>query len=182
MNTLVGNGLTLSAHFCGWWAKQVLEEKNYSLVDNLHQDFKRVQLNYNFRNSANHNLIPLLNYANENPNRAIILQYNKSNAEILGNFVNNNQLPHNIHFLYDSSGGRGTEIERIDITIGHQYTGYAGGLNPDNVERICQMIVDDFEQVDTWIDLETGARTNDEFDLDKVRDITLKTSKFIINA
>lgn len=172
--------IPLAAHFCGWWAKEVLENKNYELITSVSDKFKRIQLNYNFRNSVGFKLIPLNEFVSTLENKAIILQYNKSNAEVLTRFVNEETLPSNIHFLYDASGGRGTEIERIEATIGNQYTGYAGGITPDNVERICQMITDDSEQVNTWVDLETGARTNDEFDLDKVRDIALKASKFIL--
>lgn len=178
--------IPLAAHFCGWWAKEVLENKNYDLIRYLPDNFQRVQLNYNFKNSVGYKLADLLVFAlellAEKPDMAIILQYNKSNAEELGKFVNHfsDVLPHNIHFLYDASGGRGTVIERIDVTIGRQYTGYAGGINPENIEKICQMIVDDMEPVNTWVDLETGARTDDEFDLDKVEDIAQKASKFIV--
>ena len=44
--------------------------------------------------------------------RGIILQYNKSNTQPLNNLLGDT-LPNNLHFLYDASGGRGTEIEKI---------------------------------------------------------------------
>jgi len=170
--------IPLAAHFCGWWAKEVLENKNYDLIRNLPLNFERVQLNYNFKNSTGYSLLALYKFAEANPDRGIILQFNKSNKEILTEFLVGG-LPENIHFLYDSSGGNGKEIERIEATLGEQYTGYAGGINQENVDKICQMITDDAEQVNTWIDLESGARTDNEFDLVKVRDIIAKVRQFI---
>lgn len=171
--------IPLSAHFCGWWAKQVLEESDFELIWKLPDSFKRIQLNYNFKNSSGYRLPALLRFAIRCPSKSIILQFNKSNADVLRTFAEEPLLPTNIHFLYDSSGGYGKEIERIAPTIGEQYTGYAGGMNPENIEKICQMISDDPETVDTWVDLESGARTNNEFDLSKVLDIANKVNKFI---
>ena len=171
--------LNLSAHFCGWYANEVLEQKNYELITRLSPNFKRVQLNYNFGKSSRYNLDGLFNFANSYSEKDIILQYNKSNAETLNHFVAINILPRNIHFLHDSSGGRGTVIERILPTIGNQYTGYAGGLNPDNIESICDMISGDEDDFEVWIDLESGVRTEDQFDVDKMCRILQSVVKYI---
>ncbi len=173
------NDLPLSAHFCGWWARQVLEEKNFELIKELPESFKRVQLNYNFKNSAGYSLHSLVEFMATYPSRSVILQLNQSNTPVLRQLVQDEKLTPNIHFLYDASGGYGKVIERIEGTIDNQYTGYAGGLNPENIEQICQMITDDAEQVETYVDLESGVRTDNEFDLIKVRDIAQKVSKFI---
>lgn len=176
---LAEKDLSLSAHFCGWWARQVLEEKNYLLIKNFPEQFKRVQLNYNFKHSGGYNLHSLVEFMASYPERSIIFQLNKSNTPVLRQLVQDEKLTPNIHFLYDASGGYGKVIERIEGTIDNQYTGYAGGLNPENIEQICQMITDDTEQVETYVDLESGVRTDNEFDLVKVRDIAQKVSKFI---
>jgi phosphoribosylanthranilate isomerase len=179
IDTLINDSrFKLAAHFCGWYAKQVLEESNFELISKLPDNFERVQLNYNFKHSTGYDLDKLLEFAKSNQSRAIILQYNKSNEEVLKEFATKD-LPSNIHFLYDSSGGNGKEIERIGTSIGNQYTGYAGGITPDNVEKICNMIQDDGEQVETWIDLESGVRTNNEFDLIKAVQIIETVNKFI---
>lgn len=170
--------LNLSAHFCGWWAKEVLENKNYHLINELAPNFKRVQLNYNFKHSTGYKLFSLLTYLYEHPDRSVILQYNKSNSEELDRLLQED-LPQNLHFLYDSSGGRGKVIERIDTSLGSAYTGFSGGLNPDNMATICTMVVEDAEEVDVWLDLETGVRTEDIFDLDKVKSVLETTHKFI---
>jgi len=170
--------LNLSAHFCGWWAKEILENKNYHLINELAPNFKRIQLNYNFKHSTGYKLFSLLTYLNEHPDRSVILQYNNSNSTELDRLLQED-LPQNLHFLYDSSGGRGTTIERIDVSLGSSYTGFSGGLNPDNMSTICTMVVEDAEEVDVWLDLETGVRTEDVFDLVKVKSVLETTHKFI---
>lgn len=173
----IGN-LELSAHFCGWWSKEILENQNFNLIRGLDKQFKRVQLNYNFKNSKNWNLIKLLNFAENYKEKSIILQYNKSNAKALEEFQLN-ALPENIHFLYDGSGGRGTEIQAIDEPIGKYYTGYSGGLNVDNIDKVCEEINQSENKSEVWIDMESGVRTNNDFDLLKVKNILDKCNFFI---
>lgn len=74
--------------------------------------------------------------------------------------------------LFDPSGGRGVEPFRwatapapvrgvVDVRMG-----YAGGIGPDNVVDVLR----DIGPVrPTWIDMESGVRTGDKFDLAKVR-------------
>jgi phosphoribosylanthranilate isomerase len=53
------------------------------------------------------------------------------------------------------------------------HLGFAGGINPDNVidkmDEITSLPVGRF-----WIDMESGVRTDDRFDLDKVEDVCKK--------
>lgn len=165
--------LKLSAHFCGWYAKEVLENQNFDLITRLSDQFKRVQLNYNFKNSTGWNLVELLKYAEQHKGIEIILQYNQSNKETLDKFHINN-LPSNFHFLYDSSGGRGNKIKTIEDPIGSFYTGYSGGLDTENIDDICVQILTHRNPLKVWIDMESGIRTNDEFDIDKARIILEK--------
>ncbi len=176
----VGNieGVKLSAHFCGGFAKDVLEKADYSWIVLLPSNFERVQLNYNFKHSAGYRMFPLYNFLMGRNEKAVIFQYNKSNKEVLDNFATED-LPPRAHFLYDSSGGNGKVIESISPSIGSQYTGYSGGITPDNIDDICRMITEDPEDVEVWIDLETGARTDNEFDLVKVRTILETANKYM---
>lgn len=165
--------LNLSAHFCGWYSREVLENQNFDLIRNLPKQFKRVQLNYNFKNSNSWNLFELLSFVNEYKEKDIILQYNKSNKEILDRFLMV-EPPSNIHFLYDNSGGRGLKIEKIENPITDYYTGYSGGLNPDNIDEVCLMIKSQRSDQNVWIDMETGVRTDDDFDILKVKTVLEK--------
>ena len=85
----------------------------------------------------------------------------------------------NTHVLYDSSGGRGTEIKSIQAPYMDIYTGYSGGLNPDNVEEICKQIQGHSNPSKVWIDMESGVRTEDVFDLEKVIKVLEIVKKFI---
>lgn len=165
--------LNLSAHFCGWYARQVLEQSNFKLITDLPSQYKRVQLNYNFTSSTKWNLNALLLFA-QKCDRNIILQYNRGNKSYIDHWMEVNTIPENINFLYDSSGGRGTEISDIKPPIGDMYTGYAGGIGADNIDSICSDIGRIPNMNTVWIDLESGARTHNEFDLDKVNRILYK--------
>jgi phosphoribosylanthranilate isomerase len=171
--------LPLSAHFCGWWSREIFEKQNFEHISEL-KGFNRVQLNYNFSRSKKWNFEQYLDFAKK-VEISMILQYNKSNSKLLDTIVNGFfDAPENIDFLYDSSGGRGTEIEKIESPIKNSYTGYAGGLGEDNIERICKLITEHPDNSEVWIDLETGARDeNDDFDLDKVERILEKVSNYV---
>lgn len=184
INEIVKYNLPLSAHFCGWWSRQVLIEKNYYLLSTLHPSFKRVQLNFNFDKTEGWDLESFFEYVKFNPNRDYIIQYNSNNSKYIEKYKE--KAPYNVNFIYDASGGRGKEIESIEDPImgplGAYYTGYAGGIHQGNVENICQMIKnkdvgDPFSF--TWIDLESGARTNNGFDLEKVTNILEISSKYV---
>ena len=161
--------LNLSAHFCGWYAREVLEKMNYSLIKNLTGNFKRVQLNYNFKTSKGWNLNELINFATNNKKIDFILQYNENNKATLDKHLMCS-LPENIHFLHDSSGGRGKVIETFNEPF-KNYTGYSGGLDDINMESICNTIKDIKNKSNVWIDMESGVRTNEQFDLEKVRTV-----------
>ena len=172
--------ILLSAHFCGWFSNEVLEKSNIDLLKNLSPIFKRIQLNYNFKRSKNWNINPIIEYAKQNPERSIIFQHNNNNSDTLNELIWNS--PRNIHFLYDASGGNGLyddSIFRADPFS--DYTGYAGGINSDNVDDVCKMITENTNNSNCWIDLESGIRTNNQFDLVKVESILNKTSNFIKN-
>ena len=73
-----------------------------------------------------------------------------------------------LQYLYDESGGRGRVApswpgpSSLDGRCG-----YAGGLRPDNVQEVlarCPAPDDSF-----WIDMESGVRTGEDFDLAKCR-------------
>lgn len=171
--------LSLSAHFCGWWARQVLENRNYKLITELPEQYTRIQLNYNFNTSKNFDLGSLIEFVVDNPERRIIIQYNRSNEPVISRWMKQHDVPSRIHFLYDSSGGRGTVINRLDPPIGGHYTGYAGGLNIENIDSICCDIARSMDNSMVWIDLESGARINDQFDLELVRMILEKSTYHI---
>jgi phosphoribosylanthranilate isomerase len=120
-----------------------------------------------------------------------IIQMNKNNKRIIealqkregGNFVN---------ILFDESRGKGI-YKDINITpeihelLGKSRCGFAGGINPDNIvdvmnaiSRISNLHYEVWSELmgsyyhlppSSWIDIESGVRTNNEFDLEKVKQL-----------
>jgi hypothetical protein len=84
--------------------------------------------------------------------------------------------------LIDPSGGRGIspvwrDVRReIDAKVATDVRlGYAGGIRPDNVEYALETID---AAPSAWIDMESGVRTDDRFDLSKVRDVLEKVARW----
>lgn len=170
-------GLNLSAHFCGHYSSQVIENSCFDEIDNLDYHYNRVQLNYNFtvNNGAfDYQCIKkLMRYIEGCDNRSIIIQHNKANAKVVLLILHTEVIP-DMHFLYDSSGGRGVGIKTIHPPLPVSYTGYSGGIAEYNIDSICQKIAGATHHIfnaerKVWIDMESGVRTNDELDIAKVR-------------
>jgi phosphoribosylanthranilate isomerase len=169
--------LNICAHFCGWYSRQVIEQGETGIISLLPSCVKRLQLNYSFKHTSTWKNKEVLQFIEENQDFPIIFPANKGNqseVEILSKLL----LP-NIQFLYDSSGGRGEEIKEIQIPFKDHYTGYAGGLNPDNIKSFCELINDTEDNSNVWLDMETGVRTNDKLDLEKVEKVLSICSKYI---
>lgn len=156
--------LKLSAHFCGWWSRQIFEEENFGLMTIL-SGFSRVQLNYNFERSSKYTIDALINHMRNFPDQNIILQYNKYNSKEIDNLLNGD-FPENLNILYDSSGGTGKLINQISPPF-KCYTGYSGGIGPDNIKEISENIINTDIDATVFIDMENKIRTNDVFDLNK---------------
>lgn len=171
----------LSAHFCGHYSREVLEKYNIKLLDQWKGQFKRFQLNYNFQNGNNYAFAPVIDWAINNPDNSIIFQYNKSNKIALSEWLAAKLFPSNVHVLYDSSGGRGTELADIDGKMpfhGH-YTGYSGGINPANIKSVIYQLEEIEFKDKVWIDMESGVRTDNKFDIDKVMSVLATCKNFI---
>lgn len=105
----------------------------------------------------------------------VIIPYNR-HTDVLLNGLFDEDVPEDLLLLLDASGGKGISWQEEgwpDIPepwASRLAVGYAGGINEDNVEQTV------FELIQThrdsngglWIDLESGARTDEKFDIDKV--------------
>lgn len=166
--------INLSAHLCGAYPRDILQDGKLDFVKSLDERFKRMQINFNFGNTLFEPKYLDHLLWNKDINPAIILQYNKSNSaviDILEEYV--------FDVLYDSSGGRGTEIKEIKEPFEDYYTGYSGGLSPDNVDDFCQKLTAHPNPSSVFIDCESGVRINNEFDLKKVTKYLEICSKYI---
>lgn len=167
MNNLRGSGLHLSLHICGsaahdatigkWEKLDELTEGNLDL-------FKRCQLNVSTRkNNPAYCHVPLV------IGQEIIIQ--QRNVNEIGLFTETRkhwyQPMYKWSVLLDASGGRGIDTP-IEILESQEKVGYAGGINPENVGDKLYQLLTSPKVGDFWIDMESGVRTDDWFDLDKV--------------
>jgi len=172
---LKNNGLNLALHLCGKWSRNILTD---GVLELKYDFFNRYQLNFNFLNSK-HDLINYQNLTQAYMDKNFILQYNGSNHIAINKIINQFNTS-NTNILFDASGGRGTQINEIKKPFDTIYTGYSGGLNVENTDWICDKIFNHAdENTKVWIDMETGVRTNDEFDLDKVYKVLRRVDKWI---
>lgn len=171
--------ISLSAHLCGGYTREMLVGESKLIGTPKVKHFlslcKRMQLNFNSQKTKfnKNRFFKLLNCF---IGGRIIFQYNINNVSICIDAMKS--VP-NISFLYDSSGGLGKiETEWKPPFMGF-FTGYAGGLSPDNLKEELskiEMVAGDRE---IWIDAETHVRTNGVLDMNKVKRFLEIASKYI---
>ena len=102
--------------------------------------------------------------------------------------------------LFDPSGGTGAKSagwpvvpedkpfvvnhgDRDPELFGCVRWGFAGGLGPDNLKDSVLAILDKNPMLtDFWVDMESGVRTEDKFDLDKVRAVLEVAAEILAGA
>ena len=75
--------------------------------------------------------------------------------------------------LLDKSGGTGRPVEMADWLARPPHgrrCGYAGGLGPGAMRKALEF-TEMFPRAKVWLDMESGVRRDDWFDLDKVREV-----------
>jgi phosphoribosylanthranilate isomerase len=161
--------IRLSGHICGRWVRDICEG-NWSISNDrptFMKIFQRFQLNFH---AQVHSLRKLDFLAGIKP-------YNDQGYEFIFQMDDvNNSLLHeardlgiNASPLFDLSGGAGILPYTWPKAEGF-YTGYAGGLSPDNVAEQLEKIKLVAGDSRIWIDVERRVRSEDDsqFDLDKV--------------
>ena len=168
LGRLYGRGLKLALHVCGQAAHDAAgglwNKINRLTAERLYQKlFGRVQLNVATRKDNPAHMAstpPNTNYAE------LIIQQQPGDTSL---YENSRWLGKgNVSMLLDASGGQGIDTPVVPWTKGGK-VGYAGGINPDNVADKLSYLLSHPDVGDFWIDVESGVRTDDWFDLDKVR-------------
>ena len=165
LDALDRGSLNLSAHLCGSIARAAVRgdlEPFYKWEGGRVVFFDRCQINIATSVENPESFVyegDITNIFNE-----VILQ--QKSAKDCPLFMNS-KIDDHITVLLDASGGEGINTPLEPLNLPHKI-GYAGGFNADNVADKLSFLLQS-EQVDEfWIDMESGVRTDDWFDLDKV--------------
>lgn len=164
-NLYAGNGkLNLALHVCGSMAHDAADgywNKVNNHMFNTLGLFKRVQLNVANRTDNPYRLA-------STPNRHTEVIIQQKGIHDIEMFEHSKWM--NVSVLLDASGGQGIDTPiKVLPNAGNQFkVGYAGGINPDNVADKLAYLLQHDEVGDFWIDMESGVRTDDWFDIDKV--------------
>ncbi len=171
LDATTGTAVRLSAHLCGGFVRAfVAKPDTPSQMTTFHKmlatSFCRVQLNvtgildhtdpscYDVR-CAIQRVAPM----------RVITQFKAGNLTLTDYLIN----LQNHEILFDESGGTGTLPHAWKPPFATTRCGYAGGLSPDNIaSHIGDIRTAARKAPDIWIDMETGVRTDDAFDLEKV--------------
>lgn len=165
---LRGLGLRLSAHLCGSIARDVLHMGGFSNTGDFSEIidiFSRVQLNV-----SNYDELESLNpYFLPGHFQEIIIQQACCHETFMLCRIASGEY---VSILLDESGGKGIDTPiNMPLYLHNVHVGFAGGINPDNVVAKVRKITSLPQVGRFWIDMESGVRTNDRFDLDKVEQV-----------
>jgi len=175
----LGKGLNLSLHICGSAAHDAALG-DYGDIRHLtygtYGYIPRIQLNISERKD-NPKVVSSTPYGHE----IIIQQRDINNLELFSSTQEKwREYCGSLSILLDASGGRGIDTPLTVLPLTNK-VGYAGGFNPDNVSEKLSYLLANHTTGNFWIDMESGVRTDDWFDLDKVVDVLKKCSKCLDN-
>lgn len=167
-NLYAGNGeLNLALHICGSAAHDAAVGEWYKIYDHLSgalNMFKRIQLNVANR-TDNPKYLWSTHYSGQ---ELIVQQRNAEDVALYAATRSEFEYICPVSVLLDASGGQGIDTPlKVLKTLGK--VGYAGGINPDNVAEKLSFLLQNVRMGEFWIDMESGVRTGDWFDTDKVR-------------
>ena len=178
LKVLMDNQVHASLHIRGSSVYDFLhgEEHTNNLVRLLDSyDYGRVQLNIPDTTLVSHETI--FSACNMYPAVNFILQLNQKTQDFCYPLLESLDLS----FLYDASLGSGVVPTEYKAIAHNSFTGYAGGISPDNVLEILTKIkqanpLETGQHVATWIDMESGVRSLSEtgvslFDLEKCKSV-----------
>lgn len=159
-----------SLHLCGSVIDRYFAQEQD--VMDLCQNAYRIQLNLNIRQYPDVRKLSqdILHMASSR-NHHLILQENKSKISLINEIMSNHK-NEPISILHDASGGFGREISVVKPPYQEYFTGYAGGIKPDNVASIVHRIENVcLEPASYYIDMESGVRENNVFSLVKCQQV-----------
>lgn len=138
-------------HVCGSQARDALFQPNFW---ELAGRVNRIQVNGRVTVTELNRLLSLY------PAHVIITQHRPGNEPLAASW-------HQRHcILVDGSGGQGILPDKWEQPDTQRPVGFAGGLTPDNLKEQLSKILA-VRKHSWWVDMESGLRTDDRFDVDK---------------
>lgn len=157
-------GAHTAMHLCGGAFLGFIEGREDIL--SLMKGFRRIQLNLEFGDvEGQYDPLQLIHQIRENQEFEFVIQYTDKRRDFVSLLRN---IP-NHALLFDTSAGRGVSPESWPAPLDGHVCGYAGGLKPENLQGNLEKIARAANGRETWIDMESGVRTDDRFDLERVR-------------
>jgi phosphoribosylanthranilate isomerase len=172
-----------AAHICGAWVRELLMGKIDADLDMyLHLlPFKRIQINtHGIRHTFDkQGLIDFIAGLN-NDGCTLIFQNDGKNDALIETAKEAGF--NNIATLFDLSHGAGVLPSEWPSPLDGIYSGYAGGLSPDNVTEQLDKLQNIVGYRNIWIDAETKLRSEDNqlFDLSKVRKFLNSAQDYVL--
>lgn len=159
-------------HLCGKDVFDTILSADFA-TSSVFQELKkteRIQININARKDIfSHEDIQQIYTILLQHGFTLILQYHERSKDWILPYITPKHLD-NVHILLDASLGKGVtpdtfevpeELKALNYPIG-----FAGGLNPENIGRVYAQ-VKPLHLTRYWLDLESGARTDNLFDMYK---------------
>lgn len=152
LSRFMWSGQRLAAHVCGEYSRAIMEGRRFhSPVDFSY--FNRVQINH---------AAPI-------PRKMVEFRRGWGRFRCVAQSRSIISFPTDtsVDWLFDASGGNGLLPPQWPPHPG-RLVGYAGGINPSNVLAV----IDQISAADPyWLDMESGVRTDNRFDLSLCRQV-----------
>lgn len=184
----LSSGLNLSGHLCGQWARDAAfgGDQFVSEYSDWLKKFQRIQLNVSglLSNIGQDTIGTEFFYRGVEHIKGPrpIIQIRQLYKFLL-------PLIDEVDFLFDCSGGKGVlpnnwpdAVSWFDEPIKLNNCGYAGGLNPDNLVSQIESMEKAASGMPVWIDVESGVRTNEVLDFEKVLFFLQAAEPYVIDG
>lgn len=164
--------MNLSFHVCGRWVREICAGNWTPLFVNTGKilDFgDRAQLNFHaYKHLLGPSFVPRAIERCQEQDWQLIFQCDGVNDHLVASAI---QAGLDATPLYDRSGGCGVVPDSWPRAEPGIYSGYAGGLGPDNLDSELKSITKAANGERFWVDMESKIRTrgDDRFDLVAVR-------------
>lgn len=180
-SVLESQSAMISVHVCGQWVRDICAGNWTPLFTNvgpLLNFASRVQLNFHcYEHLLSDSFVEKAVERQHQQGWQTIFQVDGVNDHLVSNAYDDGLdcVP-----LYDKSGGAGITPDTWPVPMKGIYSGYAGGIGPENVaaeiERVRTACADGDR---VWIDMETKLYTGGKFDLTKCQRVLDVASEFV---